>query len=348
MGQERDNSLDAVRGFAILLVMIGHCIVLNNMADGYFYDAIKAVQMPLFMVVSGYAAGRKKSDMTGRELGRQIGKRAVSCLVPFVSWIFLTNVTDFPGKFIRVLYQPDTGLWFLLTLFLLNGMLCLALYVKDGLKMGWVGFCIAAAMEAAVISLHYLSGNTFLGPALTVNYFPFYFGGFLTAAFLSRRQDGKQGEQRRAEKICRAGRISKSSRISKRMIFWVGFVLFLILVVRFDMVYAHSRMEWLLQMLASACGTYICFYGIYHLPQGKMKSLFSYLGMYTLEIYVLHFRFARILGKQDAGLSLYSIKGAGVGAVTFLIMSVLTAFFIFTLKKLAVTDFLLFGKIKKK
>ena len=50
----RDSSLDAVKGFTILIVMLGHVLVLNKINDPVIYDWIKAVQMPLFMMVSGY------------------------------------------------------------------------------------------------------------------------------------------------------------------------------------------------------------------------------------------------------------------------------------------------------
>lgn len=318
---KRNTGLDAVRGFAILLVMFGHCIVLNNMADAYLYDAIKAVQMPLFMAVSGVIMGQKKIQMSGRELGRQLEKRAVSCLVPFVSWIFVTNVTDFPQKLRSVLFQPDTGLWFLLTLFLLSAMLLLALFVRDGLGWGWLGFGAAVILEAGILCLHYLSGNTFLGPALTVNYFPFFFGGFFAGLYWKKLEEAKAVVFRIA---AAAG--------------------FLYLVARYDMVYAHNRLEWLIQLAASGLGTAVIFGAIYHLPDGWIKRSFAFIGTYTLEIYVLHFRFARILGIENAGLSLYSLKGFGAVLATFAIMSALTAFFILVLKQLAVTDFLLFGK----
>lgn len=342
---ERNTGLDAVRGFAIFLVMLGHCIVLNNMADAYLYDAIKAVQMPLFMAVSSMLMGRKRVRMTGRELGRQLKKRALSCLVPFVSWIFVTNVTNFPQKLKSVLFQPDTGLWFLLTLFLLSAMLLFALFVRDGLGWGWIGFGAAVILETGLLCVHYLSGNTFLGPALTVNYFPFFFGGFFVGVYWRNEE-----EKRAAGKVIgkeiefeTTGRENTS-----KYVIWLLWLLaaagFLFLVARYDMVYAHNRLEWLIQLAASALGTASAFWGIYHLRAGRLQRGLAYIGMYTLEIYVLHFRFARILGIENAGLSLYSVKGACAVAAAFVLMSVLTAFFIVVLKQLAVTDFLLFGK----
>ena len=58
--KQRNNSIDAVKGIAIVLVMIGHVFVHNHMEDAYVYDFIKAVQMPLFMIISGYLCGQGK------------------------------------------------------------------------------------------------------------------------------------------------------------------------------------------------------------------------------------------------------------------------------------------------
>ena len=44
----RNESLDCLKGIAILLVMFGHVQVHNQMTDPYLYDVIKSLQMPLF------------------------------------------------------------------------------------------------------------------------------------------------------------------------------------------------------------------------------------------------------------------------------------------------------------
>ena len=56
--KERNESLDCLKGIAILLVMFGHVQVHNYMTDPYLYDVIKSIQMPLFFLVSGYLAGK--------------------------------------------------------------------------------------------------------------------------------------------------------------------------------------------------------------------------------------------------------------------------------------------------
>ena len=93
---QRHQAVDAIKGVAILLVMLGHCIVLNglNETDPYIYDVIKSVQMPLFMLVSGvlasYSLHKYRQD---RWYGiKKLPKRVVSYLLPFTSWFVVVYV----------------------------------------------------------------------------------------------------------------------------------------------------------------------------------------------------------------------------------------------------------------
>ena len=109
MAKERDRSLDAVKGFAMLLVFLGHCLVWNNLSanDPYVYDFIKAVQMPLFMIVSGYLAGLGMKKRTFAETAGLIGKRAVSYLLPFFVWPMLLHPAHPLREIAGILWQFD-------------------------------------------------------------------------------------------------------------------------------------------------------------------------------------------------------------------------------------------------
>ena len=55
--KQRNAHVDYIRGIAILLVMLGHTVSnngMNDFADSGMYKVIFALQMPLFMLVSGY------------------------------------------------------------------------------------------------------------------------------------------------------------------------------------------------------------------------------------------------------------------------------------------------------
>ena len=121
--KERNESLDCLKGIAILLVMFGHVQVHNHMTDPYLYDVIKSIQMPMFFLISGYLAGTGKKITNLEQYRKKIGRRAVAYLLPFFSWLVVQHMTYVPQALRTVLFQLDYGLWFLMALFLFT-VLC--------------------------------------------------------------------------------------------------------------------------------------------------------------------------------------------------------------------------------
>ncbi|MGN0132025.1 MAG: acyltransferase family protein [Lachnospiraceae bacterium] len=342
---KRDEALDAVKGFAILIVMVGHCIVLNGLADPYIYDAIVAIQMPLFMVVSGFVTGRKPLLLTEKPDAKkylaQFGRRTVSYLLPFFVWLFLTHLTNPIRELKLQLFALDRGLWFLMTLWIITLVTMIASFVADyaawKVKGGTFGkgilrflvFCLFVGICYLGFVVQARSGNLFLSPSLTVKYLPFYVAGYLWALYVMPVADKmKKGVVNGIWILAAAG--------------------FIYLIVAFDMVVVSDTGTLAAQMAASFLGSFICFYGIYHFAKGKVKKGLSFIGQYTLEIYVLHFRFARLLGIGNKDLQLYSLEALGWVTAAFVVMSVLTALCIFIIKKIWILDLLLFGKKSKK
>ena len=121
--KERNESLDCLKGIAILLVMFGHVQVHNHMTDPYLYDVIKSIQMPMFFLISGYLAGTGKKITNLEQYRKKIGRRAVAYLLPFFSWLVVQHMTYVPQALRTVLFQLDYGLWVLMALFLFT-VLC--------------------------------------------------------------------------------------------------------------------------------------------------------------------------------------------------------------------------------
>ncbi len=358
---QRDKAIDAVRGFAILLVMIGHCIVLNGLqsSDPYLYDVIKSVQMPLFMTVSGVLSGMalsrgKKTDF------RVIRKRAVSYLVPFFSWfvvVFLvTHIADgtislalFGRELYELLMQTDKGLWFLMTLFVIMLVVSLSQMLADRLvtKCDGDGSMEGGGKRALLLLIitgcFYVlffvqgrSGFLFLSPSLTLQYMPYYVVGYLLYGYGQELMGNLPLEKR---KLCD----------SLLWTLWgISAISFLFLVIRYDLAKAPDGAgELLLQMMASLLGTFVCYFGMYRLAKKRELRVFSFLGIYTLEIYVLHFRFARLLPFALFGEgkpSLYSARGIFYTICVFFVMSGCTALGIWLIQKSRLLTFLLFGK----
>ena len=382
----RDISLDAVKGFAILLVMLGHCIVLNGLADPYLYDAIAAVQMPLFMAVSGYIAGLKKPEAVERpDLAKRaavLGKRSISYLVPFFSWMVIVSFPHCLKELKTELFHLDYGLWFLATLWIVNLVCMIAALLADfaeykycqgniekkhvesstksdaeynvdrdmqssekdnaestvkcnsGLWLRFIIFCLVVLCFYIGFFLQARSGNTFLSPSLTVRYLPFYVAAYLFAYHIRPVLQKKE-----------TGRLVGHTGLVN--VFWLlCLAAFVYLVYAFDMVVVTGITTLVVQMAASFLGVFVCFYGIAHFCRGRLQKLLAFVGQYTLEIYVLHFRFARILHLSEKNLTPFHADTILWVVAAFVVMSVLTVIFISALKQLWITDFLCFGKIR--
>ena len=371
----RDISLDAVKGFAILLVMLGHCIVLNGLADPYLYDAIAAVQMPLFMAVSGYIAGLKKPEAVERpDLAKRavvLGKRSISYLVPFFSWMVIVSFPHCLKELKTELFHLDYGLWFLATLWIVNLVCMIAAFPADfaeykycqgkmkrkglnvvqkneavsdtaestvkcnsGLWLRFIIFCLVVLCFYIGFFLQARSGNTFLSPSLTVRYLPFYVAAYLFAYHIRPMLQKKE-----------TGRLAGHNGLVN-VLWLLCLAAFVYLVYAFDMVVVTGITTLVVQMAASFLGVFVCFYGIAHFCRGRLQKLLAFVGQYTLEIYVLHFRFARILHLSEKNLTPFHADTILWVVAAFVVMSVLTVIFISALKQLWITDFLCFGKIR--
>ncbi len=324
MAGTRSRTIDALKGIAILIVMVGHVLSWNHMEDGYLYDAIKVLQMPLFMMVSGYLCGIGRRAENLKEYGKILGKRGLSYLVPFFFWIIIKHPLHPISSVAETLFQLDKGLWFLMTLFLLNLMVYTAQlagaragkYKKPVFWLVYLGL-------AAFVVLETMLGWEFLSPGLTRLYLPFYLAGYLA------------GEYR-----------EKVSAIPKR---WKALGCIpaacgmLFLVAAFDLLDVSSLAGLLRQTAASFLGCYVVVYLVALCRDGKVKGVLAWLGGYTLEIYVLHFHFATLLN-QGKTYVLYSLEGILFVLASFAVMSALTAVIIWVTKKVKLLDILMYGK----
>ncbi len=319
--------LDAVKGFAILIVMIGHCIGLNNLHDSYIYDAIAAVQMPLFMMISGYISGMKKKEGFRPDIKDTlsvIGRRSIKYLIPFFVWIIITHPTSFVKEIELQLFQLDRGLWFLMTLWIVAVVSQIADHISSKVdKWVWL-YLVIIGVVYILFFLQERSGNTFLSPALTVRYMPFFVFGFLYGA------------------------LKYENKNIRGSIVLVCTCIFVALVAAFEMVGTPDKPSLLIQMTASFVGTVAIFLAVRYYTGGIVQKGLAFIGGYTLEIYVIHFRFARVLNIVDKGIMPLTKDALMWVTAAFIVMSICTALIIFLVKMVPIADLLLFGNIKKR
>lgn len=114
--------IDALRGFAILLVIAGHVIQTLYGTDGLVFRYIYSFHMPLFMFLSGFVSYKI-------ETWKSVGKRFLQLIVPFFCYNVIAFFADgfaeislrgFAEFNLRIILRPDLGLWFLWVLFFIH------------------------------------------------------------------------------------------------------------------------------------------------------------------------------------------------------------------------------------
>lgn len=118
MKKNRILWVDALKAFAITIVVLGHCLQAID-ATSILYKYIYAFHMPLFMAISGYCSYKASVSF------ENIKKRFLQLVIPFFAWPVVWYVVkmDFSGVadyYLTLPLNPDTGLWFLYILFLIS------------------------------------------------------------------------------------------------------------------------------------------------------------------------------------------------------------------------------------
>lgn len=153
-GGRRDVEIDALKGYAILLVVLGHCLLLAD--PGVFkptasfghilFWLIYSFHMGLFMFLSGMTAFGRPVD---------VPRSFLRLVVPNICWLLLIYLSEFGtlsgiGRYTyRAFIFTENPLWFLFTLFLCRLLLLPAGYVKR-FKYGEEAylFCALVAINA--------------------------------------------------------------------------------------------------------------------------------------------------------------------------------------------------------
>lgn len=161
--------IDALKAFAIVLVVMGHTHDLWEMNGGEsFYSFILSVfHMPLFMALSGYVTNVEKFQLANR----------AKMLIPFFvfgfSWIAY-NQLSFIGFFE---HEAKGGYWFLYVLFMFFAFLALIRATKRNLYVGM------GVVQIVLMGLHFMLHRTIPGTTLSTDHmfqlWPFFCLGII-------------------------------------------------------------------------------------------------------------------------------------------------------------------------
>ena len=330
MTEKRNFTIDALKGFAMLLVVIGHSIYVtyDDPNRGFLFSAIYSFHMPLFMFISGYVTYKKDRVIDCKWLKN----RFVSLVVPFVAWIFIPyiwggnwNTTELSNQIVNVIKRPDYGLWFLWILFLNCCLLFLWNAVKQIISSKYDEIVlIAMVIVLNVINILIDGGNGWLGLGLWAWYSVFYVAGYIWA-------NHKQLYANR-----------------QRIITLIGSVLFVLLVPQwqrtdfpiFIQPYEGVLPGGIIVIISKIFNYIVGFTGILfsvmivRLIPLMCKKILAYLGKYTLEIYVLHLYIFSLVKFDNEYINMVAMVLVGI-AGSIIIMHII---------KKGILSVLMFGK----
>jgi fucose 4-O-acetylase-like acetyltransferase len=282
----RSVPVDALRGLAILLVVLGHSISnaenLYNVAAGnpryILSNFLYTFHMPLFMFVAGFV-------LFGRKI--RLGDRAIRLLVPFLAWIpvywFVNRyIRHFPWPvrfwttFRETLLQPGAGLWFLPTLFICSMLLIPAVLLEK--RESWAGEVYLAAIFIAINLVPYDR----LGLVQVKYFFAFFAIGYLVAKH-------KDAIRSIARNRLNAGMVACS----------------VVFVLMFGILYYYGKVNpftfpFTLANIYKTPGAFVIRYGmallgivfaisfITALGDTRARTFFAWFGLVTMDIYVAH------------------------------------------------------------
>lgn len=89
----RNQFVDIMRGIAMLLVVLGHtmtdCTV--DSQQSFLFNIIWSLQMPLFILISGYVTKYSRPISDGKGLWKYIKRRTSAYILPWAVWSFVVR-----------------------------------------------------------------------------------------------------------------------------------------------------------------------------------------------------------------------------------------------------------------
>ena len=160
----RDKSVDSLKGFLILLVVLGHLIGNLQVSWGGVWNLIYTFHMPLFVLISGYFSGRDSINV----------KNILKPLFAF-QFISILILTILGSKFsISYFLIPHWTLWYLLSLIFWRLILR---YTPEKLIDNPYVYLGIALLATITIGL-FLPHGRVLSAQRTINFFPFFLMGY--------------------------------------------------------------------------------------------------------------------------------------------------------------------------
>ncbi len=269
----RDRKLDALKGFAMILVVMGHIIAFSNSGDlskNFLFNFIYSFHMPLFFFISGYLVFGRYGPTPGKWIYRKFRQLIVPYILFTIFYFYILFGRPMfelsPAGVISTLFRfsvPDSA-WFLPVLF--ESLILLALCIEGEKIAGTCSFAIFFLIFSISVPLIGLDSNPVLHQIVV--YTPYVLAGYLACRY--------------------RGMISEKSNT----IAITGSIVFLILFFfKFyvSLPVINSSLFYLYYSYIMALGGIILsWFVIRSIINYRITTAFIVCGIFSLEIYLVH------------------------------------------------------------
>lgn len=350
--RQRNASIDYIRGIAILLVMLGHTVSNNGISDfsdSGLYKIIFALQMPLFMLVSGYVTKYTSTLDTGRNLLSFFGRRSLGYLLPWGVWTFFRGFA-FGGwtlgtlkpEIYSLFWNMDSGYWFLISLWTICIVWGIGSFLANKLSKSnifrvfhCVGF--AVVFSAGLVFIGLKMGLSFFNIKLTLYYIPYYFLGYIFSSFYDFFKN------------------KKAFHLVQTIVVALSFIIFVTISLSCNVFFLDESLSGIvLRMICSLTGCIsVIYFAVRFFEEfesclliERIKSCIMVIGCESLGFYLIHYMFLNII-RLPAGTSIYSFEAFETCLMNYALSIVLSAVVIYVINRNIVLKAVLFGKLKK-
>ncbi len=337
----RNQAVDIIRGIAMLMVVLGHTITgcTANSDETMIYNAIWTLQMPLFMLVSGYVTKYSKLLSTFGAFSKTIWKKTIAYLLPWAIWTFIVcgllwgETSYLTVK--HVLYNMDSGYWFLFTLWTIVILFTFSQFLsqyfcqKHNKYIKLIVFTLIYLFCMIMLAtIGMVKGMSFLNIKLSLYYMLFYYAGYIF---------GYLGDKLLEKDFC---------KIAKNIIIAICFVIWITLLKHNNFFSSNDDISGiLLRMIASllGCVSVVGLITKINFSDLKWGGVLSYIGTHSLEIYLIHYFFL-VMIEPEILQRLETLGGFIFTVINFVLCICFTCGLTILINKNTFLSFWLFGK----
>jgi len=323
-GSPRDVCLDALRGFAILLVVLGHALlrgldvlpvgapgavditgigtVAMGPATSTALTVIYSFHMPLLAFVSGFALSHSSVGYGAAFVRR----RAAGLLVPYFAWLAVSwpivgerTVGGLVAYVGRAAINPQSpgALWFLYALFVCTVLLAAMLSLRAG-SFALAGSALVVGI-AGVLPLG--AYEHVFGLSDVAWLYPFLIAGFITARNRAA-VDGVRWAGPLALLVWLASLPFVAPVLLPGPRWWYAGARTLLAALPTPLVDVLLKATWAgVRLIGALAGVYAAYYAFRHL-HGAVATAQAWLGRRTLGVYAVHIPLLMLLAPVLAGL----------------------------------------------